>query len=96
MNLKYEIKLDQRQTLSQTQIQSLEILAMDNISLNDYMQNEYMENAILEYAPSDTDVPLRMEDYKSWYDKNVYTDYGETAAAAEDQQKEINTNSVTT
>lgn len=89
MNLQYEIKLDQRQTLSQTQIQSLEILAMDNISLNDYMQNEYMENAILEYAPSDTDVPLRMEDYKSWYDKNVYTDYGETAAAAEDQQKEF-------
>ena len=35
MNLQYEIKLDQRQTLSQTQIQSLEILAMDNISLND-------------------------------------------------------------
>lgn len=89
MNLQYEIKLDQRQTLSQTQIQSLEILAMDNISLNDYMQNEYMENAILEYTPSDTDVPIRMEDYKSWYDKNVYSGYGETAAASEEHQKEF-------
>ena len=87
MNLQYEIKLDQRQTLSQTQIQSLEILAMDNISLNDYMQNEYMENAILEYTPSDTDVPIRMEDYKSWYDKNVYSGYGETAAASEGTRK---------
>ncbi len=52
------LSLEQRQVLSQSQIESLEILAMDTVTLNEFMQNEYLENPILEHqasAPEDTD-----------------------------------------
>lgn len=38
----------QKQVMSQSQIQSLEILAMDSISLNGLVQKEYLENPIIE------------------------------------------------
>lgn len=46
------LTLEQKQVLSQNQIQSLEILAMDTVTLNEFMQNEYLENPILEYQAS--------------------------------------------
>lgn len=48
MKLNAKLLLDQRQTLSQSQIQFLEILSMDNIELATFLQKEYLENPILE------------------------------------------------
>ena len=44
MELGYEIQIEQKQQLTQGQIQSLEILAMDGMELNEFLQNEYLEN----------------------------------------------------
>ena len=38
---------EQKQQLSQNQIQSLKILAMDSVELRELMQNEYLENPVL-------------------------------------------------
>lgn len=48
MKLKAEASLSQRQTLSQSQSQSLEILAMPNIELEDFVRREQEENPFLE------------------------------------------------
>lgn len=47
----YEINLEQKRThsLSQSNIQSLEILALSNIELQSMMENEYLENPLFEY-----------------------------------------------
>ena len=50
MELSYGIQLEQKQLLSQNQIQSLEILAMDGVELNQFLQNEYLENPLLDYS----------------------------------------------
>lgn len=44
---------EQKQQLSQNQIQSLKILAMDSVELRELMQNEYLENPVLEYQKND-------------------------------------------
>ena len=48
MELGYGVLLEQKQQLSQSQIQSLEILAMDGVELNQFLQNEYLENPLLD------------------------------------------------
>ena len=50
MELSYGITLEQKQQLSQGQIQSLEVLAMDSMELNQFLQNEYLENPLLDYS----------------------------------------------
>lgn len=50
MELSQQISLENKQILSQTQIQSLEILAMDAVELEEFLQNEYMSNPLLEYS----------------------------------------------
>ena len=47
MEVGFEMTLEQKQTLSQTQIQSLEILAMDSIELNRFLHDEYLETRSL-------------------------------------------------
>ena len=44
------LTLHQRQALSQSQIQSLNILSFDSIELNQFLQDEYLENPILDYT----------------------------------------------
>lgn len=46
------LELNQKQQLSQSQIQSLHILSLDNGELSEFLQNEYIENPILDYTPS--------------------------------------------
>lgn len=48
MELSYGMQLEQKQLLSQSQIQSLEILAMDGVELSQFLQNEYLENPLLD------------------------------------------------
>lgn len=50
MELSYGITLEQKQQLSQGQIQSLEVLAMDSMELSQFLQNEYLENPLLDYS----------------------------------------------
>lgn len=49
MILHNNLILNQKLQLSQSQIQSLEILAMGRIELGEYLQNEYLENPLLDY-----------------------------------------------
>ena len=46
MELNYGMSLEQKQQLSQNQIQSLEFLAMDGVELSEFLQDEYLENPL--------------------------------------------------
>lgn len=48
MNGKLELIIEQRQTISASQVQSLDILSFTNQELDDFMTNEYLENPMLE------------------------------------------------
>lgn len=52
MNIEFTTNLEQKQTLSQTQIQSLKILTMTNTELHQFLQDEQMENPMLEVTES--------------------------------------------
>lgn len=52
MELSQYISLETKQILSQSQIQSLEILALDGPELEEFLQNEYMNNPLMEYQPN--------------------------------------------
>lgn len=52
MELGYDISIELRQSLSQNQIQSLEILSMDGAELSAFLQNEYLENPLLDCSGS--------------------------------------------
>ena len=47
MDFGNELTLEQRQILSQKQLQSLQILACNNQELDDLLANEYAENPML-------------------------------------------------
>lgn len=52
------LELNQKQQLSQSQIQSLNILSLDNGELSEFLQNEYIENPILDYSPPSSYTPV--------------------------------------
>lgn len=52
MILNNSTKLEQKHLLSQTQIQSLEMLSMCNAELKEFLENEYNENPLLELQDS--------------------------------------------
>lgn len=77
MDIGYRNTLEQKQLLSQTQIQSLAILSMDNVELNDFLQGEYMENPMLEFTGSKEGVMEQVE-FHQWYEsQGVARDYEE-------------------
>lgn len=49
MNIEMSLSQEQKQKLSATQIQSLQLLAMDNFELRQMMEKEHLENPLLEY-----------------------------------------------
>ena len=55
MDFGNELTLEQRQILSQKQLQSLQILACNNQELDDLLANEYAENPMLEHTGSQRD-----------------------------------------
>lgn len=69
MDIGYRNALEQKQLMSQTQIQSLNILSMDNVELNDFLQAEYMENPLLEYTGR-KDGELGQVEFSQWYENN--------------------------
>uniref|UniRef100_UPI0040566D88 RNA polymerase factor sigma-54 n=1 Tax=Agathobacter sp. TaxID=2021311 RepID=UPI0040566D88 len=70
MELQFGIQLEQKQLLSQSQIQSLEILAMDGVELNQFLQNEYLENPLLDYSGGHS-VGSGTEEINKTYEQNV-------------------------
>ena len=50
MEIKADVSLQLKQTLSQAQIQSLSILGMSMMELQEFLQNEEIENPIVEYS----------------------------------------------
>lgn len=52
MDFSQQISLENKQVLSQSQLQSLEILSMDGTELHDFLQNEYMNNPLMECTES--------------------------------------------
>ena len=69
--MKHKLTIEQRQLLSQSQISSLELLALCNCELSRYMENEYMENPLLEQVNARTE-SYTQEDYQTWYHSNYY------------------------
>lgn len=55
MKLNNGLSIEQRQQLSQNQVQSLQILACTNEELQDLLENEYTENPMLEHTGPERD-----------------------------------------
>lgn len=70
MELKFGVQLEQKQQLSQNQIQSLEILAMDGTELNRFLQNEYLENPLMDCSGSHG-MGSRTEEINKTYEHTV-------------------------
>jgi RNA polymerase sigma-54 factor len=69
MKLTSDILLDQRQICTQSQMQSLSILAMNNQELSAFMQKEFFENPMLEFTRSSKTVNDLMTDLMYLSDK---------------------------
>jgi RNA polymerase sigma-54 factor len=73
--------LEQRQILTQSQMQSLSILAMNNQELSAFMQKEFLENPLLEFTRSPKTVSnlmadlIYLSDKRNPYKENYFT-YG--------------------
>jgi len=80
MNIGFEISLEQKQQLSQSQIQSLAILAMDTMELNQFLQNEYLENPLLDHKDSGTD----KQEERSSADES-FREYGQSGRRDQDE-----------
>ena len=76
MEVGFEMALEQKQTLSQTQIQSLEILAMDSIELNRFLHDEYLENPILDYSGGGSG-PVKTQELNTEYINVPFYQHGE-------------------
>lgn len=66
----FKMQISQKLQISQSQIQSLELLAMDNLQLAKFMQNEYLENPLMEYSEK-FEAPQGSEDLGKYYEKPV-------------------------
>lgn len=89
MGMNFELTLEQRQLLSQTQIQSLELLTMCNLELSSFLNNEYMENPLLEHTGG-SDVPGTVEEFQTWYNQNQsFSDGYGHAEKREERPREI-------
>lgn len=71
MELGYGMQLEQKQLLSQNQIQSLEILAMDGMELSRFLQNEYLENPLLDCSGAHSMASGKTEEINKSYEHTV-------------------------
>ena len=65
MDFSQQISLENKQVLSQSQLQSLEILSMDGTELHDFLQNEYMNNPLMECTESPNSSSPQHEIYQT-------------------------------
>lgn len=59
MEFGLSLSQEQKQILSATQIQSLQLLAMDNFELHQMVEAEYLENPLLEYRQHSFPAPIQ-------------------------------------
>lgn len=90
MDLSYGISLEQRQLLCQSQIQSLEVLAMDSVELGAFLQEEYLENPLLDYS-GDHDMAGNKEDIGQTYEQTPVLErtYEDTADEEDRRRRDI-------
>lgn len=90
MELNYGMSLEQKQQLSQSQIQSLEVLAMDSVELSAFLQDEYLENPLLDYS-GDHDMAGGREDIGQTYEQAPVLErtYEDTAEEEDRRRKDI-------
>ena len=85
------LSLEQKQVLSQSQIQAIEVLTMDSVSLNDYLYREYLENPMMEHNSSAGDslesISDRMKAYQFASDSSI--SYQGSVAAEDERTLEI-------
>lgn len=67
--MNYGLTYEQKQLLSQTQIQSLKLLNMCNTELNSFLNNEYLENPLLDHREGDG-APGMTEEFDAWLQQN--------------------------
>ena len=85
MDFSQQISLENKQILSQSQLQSLEILSMDGTELHDFLQNEYMNNPLMECTESpDSSAPQQQiyqtdnfSVYNDTYNRKISKNYKE-------------------
>lgn len=90
MELNYGMSLEQKQQLSQNQIQSLEVLAMDSVELSEFLQDEYLENPLLDYSEEHA-MPGGREDIGQTYEQPpvLEQNYDDTAEEEDRRRKDI-------
>ena len=71
MDIDMNLTLQQQQSLSQSQIQSLKILAFDSMELNRFLRDEYLENPLLDYTETHPDI-ARTEPITSYTNVSSY------------------------
>lgn len=69
MDIKADVSLQLKQTLSQAQLQSLNILGMSMIELQEFLQNEEIENPMVEYSVSgrESELSVTYREYDNFY-----------------------------
>lgn len=69
MEMKIEVSLQMKQTISQVQMQSLNILAMSMTELQEYLQKEEIENPLVEYSvyEQERDFSVSYREYDRFY-----------------------------
>lgn len=69
LDIKADVSLQLKQTLSQAQLQSLNILGMSMIELQEFLQNEEIENPMVEYSVSgrESELSVTYREYDTFY-----------------------------
>ena len=69
MEIKTDISLQEKQVLSQVQMQSLNILSMSMTELEEFLQNEEIENPLVEYSSGrqEGELPVAYREYDRFY-----------------------------
>lgn len=91
MELGFGMQLEQKQLLSQNQIQSLEILAMDGMELSRFLQNEYLENPLMDCSGAHSAGSGKTEEIKNRYEHTVTYErnYDEMVEEEDKRRKDI-------
>ena len=80
MEMKVDVSLQTKQTISQVQMQSLNILAMSMTELQEYLQKEEIENPLVEYSvyEQERDVSVSYREYDRFYSGSSNQEHRET------------------
>lgn len=89
MSINMNLTMEQKQLLSQSQIQSLELLAMCNVELSAFLNKEYLENPLLDHDDTGDNMG-NTEDFHVLYERHqtMNEGYGH-ADRTEERPREI-------